>query len=523
MTNNTEINKESIEAGRGVFAITSAKLYFMIVGSILTFSLPTIFGPVLFGAYQVVVSTVSPINNVLIVATIQAMARFTTNHPDNPEIAKRIGLLMHFRIGVPLAIVFMLCSPLIANFLHDENKIIPIALASVIIMFYSLYAVLIGYQNGLRRFDIQARFDMTAVTIRAALIIVAAALGFGVIGAISAWGLAAMTMFVIAAVVTGIPTLRSSNETRQYEKKELRSMIFFFCGVSVYFIIMNFVMVIDSLLLKRFATEWFLQNGVPDCMENIKSCAASSSDRQVGYYAAAQALSRLSYQSIVAILFVAFPLISKATFNKNEELARSYVQTTVRYVLLLGSMVAVVFVANPYGILGIPFSDEYAINGQSALTALALGNIGFCLMVICGTLLTGAGAVRSAIKMITVTLIIAVLGMIVIVPGIEPGAHLLQICGLITAFSMGVGAVLGGIIVKRKFGVFLSIQTVLRVAVAGAVGIALGRMINTESVIMLLAEVFLVVVVFVAVLFVLRELTSKDIAAFKKLIKKVNP
>ena len=99
-----------------MFAITSAKLYFMIVGSILTFSLPTIFGPVLFGAYQVVVSTVSPINNVLIVATIQAMARFTTNHPDNPEIAKRIGLLMHFRIGVPLAIAFMLCSPLIANF-----------------------------------------------------------------------------------------------------------------------------------------------------------------------------------------------------------------------------------------------------------------------------------------------------------------------------------------------------------------------------------------------------------------------
>ena len=78
----SDASKEAKQAGRGVIFIAFAKIYFILAGAVIEFSLPAILSSVVFGAYKVVVSAVSPLNNVLITGTIQAVSRFTAQKPE---------------------------------------------------------------------------------------------------------------------------------------------------------------------------------------------------------------------------------------------------------------------------------------------------------------------------------------------------------------------------------------------------------------------------------------------------------
>ena len=71
-------SQEARDAGRGVFFIAGAKIYFIIAGfAIEVIALPNLLGASVFGAYALVASMVSPVNNVLVTGTIQAVSRFT--------------------------------------------------------------------------------------------------------------------------------------------------------------------------------------------------------------------------------------------------------------------------------------------------------------------------------------------------------------------------------------------------------------------------------------------------------------
>ena len=72
---------EATKAGRGVLYIAFAKFYFMLAGAVIEFRLPVILTNTVFGAYAVVASAVSPLNNVLITGTIQGVSRFVAQTP----------------------------------------------------------------------------------------------------------------------------------------------------------------------------------------------------------------------------------------------------------------------------------------------------------------------------------------------------------------------------------------------------------------------------------------------------------
>ena len=63
-------------AGRGVLYIAFAKFYFMLAGLIVQFRLPALLSRVEWGSYSSVNALISPVNNVLVTGTIQAVSRF---------------------------------------------------------------------------------------------------------------------------------------------------------------------------------------------------------------------------------------------------------------------------------------------------------------------------------------------------------------------------------------------------------------------------------------------------------------
>jgi stage V sporulation protein B len=519
---------EAATAGRGVLYIAFAKFYFMVAGAVLELRLPTVLGNITYGAYGVVNSLVSPFNNVLVTGTIQSVSRFTSQRPEAARAVQRAGLRMHLYFGLVLAIAFAALSPVVARLFYDPRKTGPIMLASVIMAVYSFYAVFIGTANGQRQFHKQAGLDIGSATLRVIGILGLAGAGFGLYGAIGGWAGAAVVILLVSTVVVGLPGLARAGQAVQ----ELRPIIRFFVGVSIYLLLLNVVMSIDQLLLKALSARWFAEHG-REAVEAVRPHApawllarlgeidpAHAADGQVGYYRAVQTLARLSYQAIIAGMFVIFPLVSRSTFENDRESTKGYIRTTVRYSLIFATAIAIVMAANPVPFLDLPFQPDYASFGGPALVVLALGNVAFCLFAIAGTILNGAGLTWHAIAVAAFTLVAATAANWIVIPMFTPGRSLLLACSAATGGAMLLGAAAGGVVLRRQLGAFLPVLTLVRVILAALVAAGAGRVIPFTTPVGTLIEAAAVGLVFLAVLVVTRELGGADLAALTRVIRR---
>lgn len=515
---------EARQAGRGVIYIALAKVYFMIAGAIIEFRLPAILANTVFGAYAVVASMVSPLNNVLITGTIQSVSRFTARDVSRARAVQRAGFRMQLWIGLPVAALFIAMSPVFAWFFHDPSKTGPLMLAGLIVAGYAVYAVMIGVANGRRDFHKQAALDVTMATLRAGGILGLSIAGFGLYGAIGGWLGATGGILLVSSLVIGLPGRRAEGEAVQ----PVVPLASFFAGVAVYLILLNLLMFVDQLLLKRLITEWFTAHAqqTHDALDkmigwahvHITTSPAELADGQVGYYRAVQNLARLSYQAIIAVTFVVFPLISRSTFADDRGATKRYIATTMRYSLIFAAAIAVVFAANPRPLLDIPYAADYARVGAPALAALALGNVAFSVFAIAGTILNGAGLTRSAIIVAGVTLATAVTANAIAIPRFAPGQDVLLACACATGGSMLLGAILGGWLLRAHLGAFLPLLTLVRVVIAAAAAIGVGRVIPFTRPLMTLVEACVVGLTFLVVLVVTRELTLHDLRAVRQVV-----
>ncbi|MBH23060.1 MAG: hypothetical protein CMH57_01105, partial [Myxococcales bacterium] len=134
--------------------------------------------------------------------------------------------------------------------------------------------------------------------------------------------------------------------------------------------------------------------------------AALDSDMVAGVYAAMLNLARLPYQAVIAVTFVVFPMISRATFESDMEATRGYIRGTLRYSFLLLSLLGVLIAGNSEELVLALYGERF-VEGAAPLMLLSLATIGFALFFITTTMITGAGkpvvSVALALVMMAVT------------------------------------------------------------------------------------------------------------------------
>jgi stage V sporulation protein B len=513
-----------------VLYIAFAKFYFMFAGLVIQVRLPAVLSRAAFGSYSLVANIASLVNNVLVTGTIQAVSRFAAQEPGKARRVQQAGLRMHVRLGLVIAVGFIAAAPLVAWLLHDMTKTAPLMLAGLIVGGYSFYAVFIGTANGLQQFHKQAGLDMTFATLRVVGLIGMAMAGFGVIGVIGGWVAAAFVILCAAIVWVGLP-----GQIAPEDRLPVRPMIQFFAGVALYLVLFNALMFIDSILIKRLTTEYYAAHRatLADALGTAVPWAARVTgyhtepsvlaDVQNGYYAAVQNLARLPYQAIIAATFVVFPLVSRSTFTEDRETTRRYVEITTRYSLIFAMALAVVMAANPVDVLGLVYAPDYAQLGGPALTALALGNVAFSIFAIAGTILNGAGKTFPAVVTAAFTLVVAAVGNYVAIPIAAEHGNVLHVAALVTSSAMLAGAIMSGWVLRRQFGAFLPAASVVRIALATAAAIAVGRArpgILPPGKLMTLAEAIVVGATFLIVLVITRELGKRDLEAIRAVRRK---
>lgn len=518
-------------AGRGVLYIAFAKFYFMFVGLVVQIRLPSILSHAAWGSYSFVNSLVSPVNNVLVTGSIQAVSKFAAAEPEKARAVQLAGLRMHVRLGLVIALLFVAAAPLVSWLFLDMSKTAPLMLAGLIVGGNAFYAVFVGTANGLRQFHKQAGLDITFATLRGIGLIGMAMAGLGVIGVIGGWVAAVGLILMIAATWVGLP----GKEAASAPRLPIAPMIKFFIGVAIYLSLFNALMFVDTWLLKRLTTEYFAAHAqeLAAAVDQVVPWAAQVSgyqatpsvlaDVQVGYYAAVQNLARLSYQAIIAATFVVFPLVSRSTFTDDRETTKRYIAVTTRYSLMFAMAIAVVMAANPYDVLAVVYPADYAQQGGAALVVLALGNVAFSVFAIAGTILNGAGLSKYAITAALITLALAATGNFIVIPLVVESGRVLEAAAAVTGGSMLTGAIVGGLLMRKRLGAFVPVLSVVRIAVATGAALAVGRLVPLHGKLMTLVECVIVGLAFLVALVVTGELGKRDIQAIKAARQKRAP
>jgi O-antigen/teichoic acid export membrane protein len=487
----------AVVAGRGALFIGFAKIYFMLSGSLQQVLLPHVLRAAQFGAFSVINNIISIVNNTVVQATVQSVSKFSAEDDAAAGPVQRTGVRVQLVFGLALAAVLVLVAPAIASFLKAPPQYTNyLRLATLVPLFYCVYAVFVGSANGLRRFRTQASFDVGFSTMKTILLLALAAL-FGVTGAFAGFALAALAILVISSRVMRLPRPAGAAAF------PLGRLAPYMAAVSVYALLLNLALNYDSPLLHHFA-------GVVD---------AQRAPPLVAHYQALRTLALLPYQALIVVTFVIFPLVSRATFAEDQEATRVYVTQTLRYALLLAVAMGLALAARPGALLAILYKAEYG-EGASALPILVTGECCLALLAVSCAILNAAGRTIASVSFMALTVATGAAATALLVPHAAPGPAMLVAEASATSLGMAAGFVASLVYLRVRLGGGAPTPTVVRVAVAAAAAVVVGRFLPGHGRVLGLAAVVAVAVVYLAVLIALGEFTAADRAKFRRVLRR---
>jgi O-antigen/teichoic acid export membrane protein len=489
----------AVVAGRGALFIGFAKVFFMVAGSLQRLLLTWAWRSqaALFGDFAVVNNFISIVNNTVVQATVQAVAKFTAEDDARAGAVQRAALRMQLVLGVVLCLALFAAAPAIATMEKAPGFTRYFRIAAFIPLVYCVYAVFVGSANGLRRFRTQASFDVGFSTAKTILLLGGAVL-WQVSGAFAGFVAAAVVILVVAARVMRLPTTG--------ERFPMGRLVEFMSGVSIYAVLINVALNYDLLLLRHFATS---SAGVD----------ATTAAAVAGNYEALRTFALLPYQALLVVTFVIFPLVSRATFAADREATRAYVTQTMRYALILAAAMGTVLAARPAALFGVIYSPAYRA-GAPALPILAGGQCCLALLAVACAILNAAGRTRATVSLMLLTLAVGATGLAVFVPRAAAGTPMLVTAASATAAGMATGLVGAIVILRARFGGAFPLATVGRVAAAVAAAVVVTRLVPGHGKIVGLAVMALAALTYAGVLVATREFGADDRAKFAKVLRR---
>ncbi|MBN1653888.1 MAG: oligosaccharide flippase family protein [Deltaproteobacteria bacterium] len=504
----TKQPSESVmKAGRGLLSITASKLYFILAGYAVALTLPRLLGtPEAFGLYSATVSSISVINNVMNVATIQTVSKRISENLEQASTTLREGLRLQLLVGGVLGGTFFFAAPILAkNLLLDPLMVPYFRVVSIVLFSNALYATLVGSLNGRQLFQRQAALDMTYTTLRSTCILGAAALGLGVLGALSGLSCSVLILLVISLYVVGIG--RPSN--RLVWKRWLALM----APLWLYHLSINLILLIDMLVLKRTVAAIALAAG------ETPAIAADIASRYAGFYKAAQTFAFVPYQLLLPVTFIVFPMVSKTISDDDIVSTRNTIREAMRFSLLACLAIASPIAGAASGVMRLAYPVEY-LAGSGALSVLTLGIACFALFVISATLLSGAGHPTAAAVIGIFSLCIVVTGNVSLLYLAGIGDQTLVAVATGTTMGTSFALVVSAYAVYRYLGATIALASLCRGLLAALAGFLTAYIVPSNTRLFSLAALVAGGLVYLAALFVLREIRQSDIEMIKRLARK---
>lgn len=495
-------------AGRGGLAVAAAKLYFLVLGLVQQIALTRVLGAEGYGAFSRVLAIANVANNVAISAGIQGASRAVAEAgPAEIAGAQRGVLRLHAALSIPLAALFAIVAPMVAERTGAAHIVPSVRLVSLVLLGYTVYAPLVGTLNGRRRFVAQAGLDAFFGTLRTlgmlGLGYLLARTGSGPLGATLGFSLAALFIVVVAGRVAGVGKDGPGAPTAGSYFQSLAPL-------ALAQLFLNTLMQVDITLLGNYATEAAGREATGQAVTDI-------ADRAVAVYRACQLFSFLPYQLLFAVTFILFPMLAKAHAEGDRDAVAVYVRTGTRLAMLIaGAIVAVVFGLAP-GLLHVVFKPEIADGGGPVLRVLALGQGAFALYGIATTVLTSLHRERTVTVLNGIGTLVLVGVSYLLVPGVGVAEAPARMAWALGA-TMIVALVVAIVLVIREAKAFVSPVAAARILFAFGLAGFVGTRLPSGGKILTIAEAPVVAVVYLVVLLATRELGENDLSLVKRVL-----
>jgi stage V sporulation protein B len=505
-------------AGRGGLAVGAAKVFFLLVGFVQQVLLARVLGTEGYGALSRVLALGNIANNVVIAGGIQGASREIAGASETSRpIVQRKILSVHAALSVPLALLFFVIAPLVAERTGGAHVVLHLRVLSLVVLAYTVYAAFVGVMNGRQLFVKQASVDVLYATLRTAGLLgggyLLAKQGFrmGALGSILGFAGAALLIVPVAARLIGLGSKPADAAAAASAGPDLKAYLGFLARLALVQLLLNALMQADITLLGRFASDAALRSGLTGDL------AAKGADKAVAIYRACQLFSFLPYQLLFAITFILFPMLAKAHADGDRAAMQAYIKSGTRLAFLFGGAIVAVTVGLPNGVLHLAFVPQIADPGASVLRVLALGQGAFALFGIATTVLNSTGHERATVVLNVIALLLVGAFAFLLVPG-TPLELLPHRMALAVALALLVAMVLGGGWVRFLFGALIPPLSAIRIGLALALAAFAGSQLPAAGKVFTLASAAVVGVVYLVVLLLSRELTSTDLALVKRVV-----
>jgi stage V sporulation protein B len=227
------------------------------------------------------------------------------------------------------------------------------------------------------------------------------------------------------------------------------------------------------------------------------------------------AIANVTFQAIVAVTFVAFPLISQSTYTNDVPTTQKYISQTMRFSLMITALLAVLFSSNARGLLDLIYPDEY-LAGAPALRVVPFGMLMFGMISVLTTIISSSGRPGVSLLMGLSTLLADVALNYLLIP-----RYGLLGAAAATTSAMFVGMSVGAAYVSKKFKVLVPAKSLTRITVAALIVYFLS-LSSSGATWIVLGSMAVQTVIYLIVLVVLRELGSEELRAAKAIFSVAN-
>lgn len=440
-----------------------------------------------YGIYGIVLSIQTIIGLILTLGVPVALSKFVAQDEEHAQSLLKQSLRIQFFLALTVGILTIVLSPLLSRLLGDTTLTAYIAFISVIVFFQAGYPIFVQYLAGMHQFTAQA-FLTSTYAIAKLVGALTLLYFFGLYGALGG--------FAVGGLLAGLIGWHWARNKGGIHSRRLPIKDFLsFAGT--YVLILIGLQILVSLDL--FMVKAILKN-----------------DTQAGYYNAASTLSRISYFLLQGLMFILLPSVSALT-KPGESRARAakFIKDTLRYLIALIVPAVTLGAATSQELLLFFFflSDKY-LPAAPILTVLmiGLGSLGFYLLLI--NIVAGAGKAKIGLIITTgLVALSAVLGSILIPRyGLIGAAWQTTISGL-------VGLTVLAWYTFRTFSIPLPIKSTINV-ILGTIIATLPTYFWKPEALFLPFYYIALGLVYIAVLFLLREITPQDTARLKKFLPK---
>lgn len=468
-----------VDIKKNTLYLSISSVLFMLTGYLLNIFLGRLLGPIEYGTYGVILTFITLVNTIQSFGIPQATSKLLSqNEPE--EVVFATSFYLQMILSTLFFLITFFSSSLIAAFLGDIEIKPLLQIASFSFLTYGIFSLILGYLNGRHQFLKQAKISILYYFAKTLLVLMLT-ISLKLYGALIGFVLSPLISIIFGFI---IPRKLFSKNT-SYRLVMLSIPLVGFAFLS------TMLQSIDIFLVK-----YYLPLG-----------------ESSGYYAASQNISRIVYFSSSALPTIIFPLITKNFQEQNEKYTKKIVTSFFRYATLFIVPLCLLISAKSSFIVNLFYGVNY-LESSSSLSILALSYGLLTLFVLLANVLNGAGELYTSLFIACLGAIIAGVLCIQLIPQF----------GLIgAALSTGVGntvaVIIAGWKVRNKFGVFMSISTLLRISIAAVITYLLVMMINSTASIDFLL-LFITPLFFYILLYLMKELDPKEISMFLELISR---